>query len=363
MSAPSSQESLVPFVADSIEDAVTQVRAKLGPSAVVVHVRRIEVRRSGWLRGTKQRLEILAYRPEASTLDATSDAPAQPSLTAPPEEPAKSSQLALSAAPDGVADLKPAPRASGGSWSVGGILESSGFLPVTAQRVIDQLRRQYGETPPSSISRELELVRSALTALWRPSAARPSAGPLLHVFVGGPGVGKTTCLCKWVTQAVLVEGRPARVWRLDGQTANTAESLSVHCEILGIPMERSWAEPGDLDPTELHFIDVPGVPWSDRTAVTALSRLVASWGAAQVHLVMNGAYEVTLLLQQARAFSVLPITDLIVTHLDEELRWGKIWNLVLGTNYSVGYLSAGQNIPGDFFPASPESLFGRQFPS
>ncbi len=55
------------------------------------------------------------------------------------------------------------------------------------------------------------------------------------MLIGPAGSGKTTLLCKWLTQAALVEGRVARVWRLDGATANTAEFLSVHCEALGVP--------------------------------------------------------------------------------------------------------------------------------
>ena len=57
----------------------------------------------------------------------------------------------------------------------------------------------------------------------------------------------------------------------------------------------------------------------------------------------------------------LPIEDLILTHLDEEPRWGKIWNIVLGTNYPVRYLSAAQNVPGDFYHAAAERILARQF--
>ena len=76
---------------------------------------------------------------------------------------------------------------------------------------------------------------------------------------------------------------------------------------------------------------------------------------------MNGAYDISTLLAQARAFSGLPIEDLIITHLDEESRWGKVWNLALGTNYSIRHFSTGQNIPGDFHEASAEMIFARQF--
>jgi flagellar biosynthesis GTPase FlhF len=81
-----------------------------------------------------------------------------------------------------------------------------------------------------------------------------------------------------------------------------------------------------------------------------------------VHLVVNAAYETPLLLAQVRAFAGLPIQDVLVTHLDEEPRWGKLWNLVLGTNCTLRFLAAGQNIPGEFTPATAEQIFARQFP-
>jgi flagellar biosynthesis protein FlhF len=186
----------------------------------------------------------------------------------------------------------------------------------------------------------------------------------MHVLVGPAGSGKTTCLCKWLTQAVLMESQTARVWRLDGATANMAESLSVYTEILGTGCERTWQAPaGSATIAEdVGFIDLPGVDWRKPLAVKELTGQIKQLGSPQVHLVLNGAYDISILLEQVRAFSGLPIADLIVTHLDEESRWGKMWNLALGTNYSIRYLSTGQNIPGDFREASAELVLNRQFP-
>jgi flagellar biosynthesis protein FlhF len=119
---------------------------------------------------------------------------------------------------------------------------------------------------------------------------------------------------------------------------------------------------GEMPEADVLFVDLPGVNHSDANAVAQLAQRIAALPDAQVHLVVNGAYETSSLLTQVRAFSKLPITDLIVTHLDEESRWGKVWNLALGTNCPVRHLSSGQNIPGDFLAASAEQLFSRQFP-
>lgn len=392
---PDPNVDLVAFIAESAADAVAQVRDRLGPQAVVVNVRPLPSTGQGWFRKKRQRFEVLAYRPTASASPPPPPSPARSgalldqvdsaqtlapagvswderSATTPTPEgavPAVATEPGVEPAAGSTEGEIPArtfARAAGsapnGSWRVAGLLESSGFQPANAQRVADELRRHRGDLPPSSWVEELALAREALMRLWRRPAPLATGPGYPHVLIGGPGAGKTTGLCKWLTQTVLVEGRSARVWRLDGSTANTGEALSVYCEILGVPWERTWRGEESAEPFEVGFIDLPGVEWRDAGRVKELGAQVQGYGAPQIHLVLNGAYDISVLLAQVRAFSVLPIADVVITHLDEETRWGKLWNLVLGTNYSVRFLSAGQNIPGEFLPASPEAIFLRQFP-
>jgi len=225
------------------------------------------------------------------------------------------------------------------------------------------LRARHGDPAPAQLSEELALLRLALGQMWRKlPSSEPTAGKELHLFLGAPGVGKTTCLCKWLAHATLLEGRTAEVLRLDGPTANTAESLSIYGDILGVPVHRFHDPDLSLTDAELVFVDVPGVPSAEAGALQALLGSLDQIAHPQVHLVLNAAYEAPALLSQVRAFSTLPVQDLVVTHLDEEARWGKLWNLVLGTNYPLRFLSAGQNVPGDFRPASADLLLGRLRP-
>ncbi|MBI4324905.1 MAG: hypothetical protein HY674_06540 [Chloroflexi bacterium] len=364
------------FIAESAPDAVAQIRAHLGPEAVVLNVRRLagEGLARLWQR---PRIEVLAYKPDAP---AANGAAAPSGLAELRQELAQiREQFRLenrqrwtedrslgSTAGDSVGG--PArhvrqDKSGGNGWRMIEVLEAGGFLPLHAQRVADSLRTQHGLHPPAALAEEVLLTRRLLAQLWRkpPPLLENSLRP--HVFIGPAGVGKTTCLCKWLTQAVLVEGRSARVWRLDGATANAAESLAVYCEILGVPLERSWHIEAEPLESAISFIDLPGVNWRDSGALQELKQQLKRYLSPQVHLVLNSAYDVSLLMAQARAFAGLPVEDLILTHLDEEMHWGKMWNLVLGTNYSIRFLSAGQNIPGDFCPATPEKLFVRQFPA
>lgn len=357
---------VIPFIADSVAEAVTQIREKLGPDAVVVNVRQLPP--SGVARLWQQpRLEVLAYKPEKS---------AEPAPSAPNELAGLRDELATlrqkfpeaphprEPAPDSgrAANLVPLVKTKSGQWRVGALLETSGLMPLPAQRVMEQVQAKFGQTPPPSLAEELGLARSALMQLWQTPAPFAENSTRPHVFIGPAGVGKTTVLCKWLTQAVLVEGRFARVWRLDGATANKAESLSVYGEILGVETERSWHVEGASLDADIGFIDLPGVDWQNPVAIHKLGAQLKKYAAPQIHLVLNAAYDVSLLLAQLRAFEPLPVGDLIFTHLDEETRWGKLWNIALGTNYALRFFSAGQNIPGEFHEASAEKLLTRQFP-
>ncbi len=243
------------------------------------------------------------------------------------------------------------------SWRCAAVLERLGLTPLHVERVLTQMQELHGATrsPPESMIQELALARTALLRLWRPLAppAPPPSSPL-HVFIGPPGVGKSTVLCKWLAQTLLLSGQAAQVWRLDGRTANASEIVDLYAEILGVRVERSWRGRGDV--ALPGFVDLPSVDFQDAEALHFLGQTLAQFPGAQVHLVLNAAYTTTLLLAQARAFAHLPVTDLILTHLDEETAWGKLWNLVLGTNCALGYLSAGQNIPGRFCAAQAEAL-------
>jgi flagellar biosynthesis protein FlhF len=363
------------FIAESAADAVAQIRAQLGPNAMVLNVRPLAPDGLSRL-WKKRRIEVLACLPESVLPNAQSEEDLLPLLRQPlPPDP--------EAAP-GVTDSSPASGSSpspsrseplgvaqsaaldlpgrAGSWRVGGFLETSGLMPLYAARVVEELRAVHGDPAPAAFGRELELAAQWLRQFWHRTAPSAWRDTGTHVLVGAAGVGKTVSLCKWLARTVLIEGRRAAVWRLDGRTANTAEMLSMYGEILGVPVERHRPPRDEANGQDLLLVDLPGVNPADSAAIDQLLAQIKQLPDPQVHLVLNAAYELDLLQAQVRAFSVLPVTDLIFTHLDEETRWGKLWNFIIGTNFSIRFLSAGQNIPGDWAEAAPEAILSRQFP-
>jgi len=341
MSGPAIQP--IPFIAASAEEAVAQIRARLGSDAVVLNVRPLKPPGLARL-WQKPMIEVVAYRPEL---------PAPPAPAAPVNE-------ALAEFRQELEEIRQQVDLNNSDWRVAALLQKTGLLPLHAQHILDDLKSAHGDIPPSSLAEEITLARAQLARKWRASYA---IGPRsMHVLIGPAGSGKTTVLCKWLTQTALLEGRLARLWRLDGATANTAEFLSVHGEALNVAVERCWTVEGRELSEDIGFIDLPGVDWRNPLAIRELSGQLIRLGSPHIHLVLNGAYDIKVLLAQARAFAVLPLEDLIISHLDEEAHWGKLWNLTLGTGLPIRHLSAGQNIPGEFWEASAERILACQFP-
>ncbi|HAV63125.1 MAG TPA: hypothetical protein DCY13_12265 [Verrucomicrobiales bacterium] len=365
------------FIADNAGAAVEQIRRQLGPRAVVLNIRQLPAEGISRL-WARPRIEVLAgveaetpvtSRPAAGTETGLLNVRDEEVSSIHPSSGVQeegggpsvlgSSELfARQARSSGAGDPVKLGTVNG-NWRLPGVLRDMGLAPVHAHQLNDHLQHRHGELPPVNLREEISMACAALAEWWDRKPLPPSTSSV-HVFVGPFGSGKTTALCKWLTQATLLAGHSARVWRLDGSTANTAESLSVYGEILGVPVARSLTFE-DGPPPEVAFIDLPGVDWKDAAAVRELARRLTELPPAQVHLVLNAAYEMPVLLAQAQAFRQLPVQDIVLTHLDEETRWGKVWNLVLGTNYRVGWLSAGQNIPGMFVAATPGEILSRQF--
>jgi len=234
-------------------------------------------------------------------------------------------------------------------------LESLGLLSAFADELERRLAAEHGEEPPPMPVAEWMAVRAALAKFWCPSRFKLEGTGRPHVFVGPAGSGKTTALCKWMTAAVLREEHKVNVWRLDGETANVADFLTLHGEMIGVPVERFWSEPSE--DADLLLVDLPGVEPGNTQAVQALRERISALPSPHVHLVLNAAYETSILFEQFHAFEPFALEDVIFTHLDEERRRVKLWNFVLGTNCSVSFLGGGQKIPGDFQRAESALLF------
>lgn len=407
------------FTAESGPEAVRMVKDALGPEAVIVSVR--PVAPSGLARlWQPARVEVLAYAPEdsesspsapgastptvaASPSSAVASVPSQPVISVPlaatavpvrpTPPPAPPPAFRAPTAPTSPPPAREKPRFPTPTWpsnpiegrfpasglsaitapvsgaKLEGFLLRSGLDPVWVERLLEMAQERMRSSSSLGLPRELDVVARLLRELW-PVWVPPRKPVRTRILIGPTGVGKTTALCKWMARELILSGQPARVYRLDGVVANTAEVLSVYAEVFGARVERCRTEDSAVsgssqlgaDPEAgVDWVDLPGIDWTDRTQLEQLYELVMQQGEAELLLVLNAAYDPAILLAQARVFSVFPLSGILFTHMEEVQRVGGLWSVLLGTKLPVRFFSTGQNVPGGFDEAVSDALIRRQF--
>jgi flagellar biosynthesis protein FlhF len=337
----------VAIVAENPQAAVTQVHDQLGPDAVIVSVRKMRPEGMAWLWPGNRKIEVTACVPEKA-----------------PE--IKREEIKREVVPFRSEDTSALPRnrlmpersipkAQEGRWRSIAWLESNGLLPAFSRQLEEKVNLLYGQKPLPAMQTEWTAITDLIICHWVPARQETAGTGRPHVFIGPAGSGKTTALCKWMASAILSHEQRVRVWRLDGESANSAELLTLHCELTGVPVERFWNEPDES--ADFQFVDLPGVEMDNPNAMSVLRDQLSLLPQPHVHLVLNAAYEISILLEQFRAFESFGPEDIIFTHMDEEFRRVKLWNFVLGTKCPISFLCAGQKIPGEFQRAEPALLF------
>jgi flagellar biosynthesis protein FlhF len=332
----------VAIVAENPNAALAQVNEQLGPDAVIVSVRKMRPEGISWLWQSNRKIEVTACVPEKS-LEIKRDV-AQ-----------SRNENAVVLPRNRMPVERPAHEGPDGRWRSIAWLESNGLLPAFSRQLEEKAHLLYGGKALPAMQTEWTAITDLIICHWLPARQEAAGTGRPHVFIGPAGSGKTTALCKWMTSALLVKEQRVRAWRLDGESANSAELLTLHCELTGVPMERFWTEPDES--VDLQFVDLPGVEMDNPNAMSALRDQLSALPQPHVHLVLNAAYESSILFEQFRAFESFAPEDIIFTHLDEESRRVKLWNFVLGTKCPISFLSAGQKIPGEFWRAEPALLF------
>ena len=298
--------ALIQFKGKTAEEVFQKVQQALGPAAVVVQLKRVTAPGVGRLWGA---MEIEAWaRP--------GDAPVSPT---------------------------PRPRTARGGVGVREVLHSWGLAAPT----VDIALRQVPEATPSGNADE-GCIRAAagLLAAWDRLAGPLPKKPRRIALLGPPGSGKSTCLAKWLTVETLKHHRLCRVWRLDGAVVNGAEALSLHAELMGVPVETSWNP--SVVPMETEFLDLPGWNGADRELGDRMANLLDRFEPDFVGIVGNLAYEQGILASQMRSFDRFRPNGLLLTHLDEIETPSRVWDLVLQLQRPLAATSSGPWIPGGF---------------
>jgi flagellar biosynthesis protein FlhF len=179
------------------------------------------------------------------------------------------------------------------------------------------------------------------------------------VFVGPPGVGKTTTIAKIAAQERARRGRLLGMVAADAFRAGAVEQLRTYAHIIGAPFriartsrELETALAGGRQPL---LVDTAGRSPNDG-GLRDLRRILSARHDVRTHLVMAGDTSAQSARRILAAYDDARPDRLVITKVDEADSLAPLLNVAAERRLPVSYLTAGQRVPEDLEPATPASL-------
>jgi flagellar biosynthesis protein FlhF len=184
------------------------------------------------------------------------------------------------------------------------------------------------------------------------------------MLLGPTGVGKTTTIAKLAAIQALWEHKNILLLTSDTYRIAAVDQLRTYAKILGVPIEvifeiESFA--GILEEhsdAELMLLDTAGRGHRDRKNLETLEILHDVFKPDAVHLVLAANMKYRDMVDVVQQMSIIPISHVIFTKLDETMSYGAIFNILRSLDRPISFFTTGQNVPNDIEVASSARLAG-----
>lgn len=352
--------------ADSIAEAMRELRRELGDHALILHTRQLAPRGvAGWFRSP--RVEILGAVDEPHLMSAGS-APVPAAASSPPSAFARmqsaaqaAAQLALgmSQAPAPPAGPEPVvpPRSKKGRKA-----SRRGAQPEPQREAAPALAGgRDGEGGGVALAEADPALSLAGIAFGTTEWTRVGRRARRIAFVGPTGAGKTTTLAKLAARAQLEHGRRIGLVTIDTYRIGAVPQLGAYADILRVPLEVAHTPEelshalARLNNRDIVFIDTIGrSPLGG--GVDGLVPFLATAAADEVHLVLSAPTRPADSIRAARSFARLVPNRLVVTKFDETDDHSSVAAVARATGLPLTWLGIGQEVPDDIEEATPARI-------
>src|SRR5262245_14388245 len=265
------------YRSETVKDALQAVREDLGPEALVLSTRSVTATGVRGLLGRRE-VEVTA----AAERHEVPDERHQPARGAAAPSPFGAGE----GVPRSLARAGKAARSERAAGEIAARLQASGLEASLAQAIAAQhpVNRRRGAN--------LESLRETLATELRAMAAGEEPYAPIEVFVGPPGVGKTTTIAKIAAQERARHGQRLALLAADGFRVGAIEQLRLYADILGAPF--AAARPPDELSRALDDITYPMlVDTAGRSPADEMSqdmfRVLTTRRDVRTHLVIPAA--------------------------------------------------------------------------
>jgi len=245
------------------------------------------------------------------------------------------------------------------------VLVGHGMDPQLAHHILRSVVETLGTVGLGNREAVNGLLRERMEealAVSNPTVSR-QYGQKIMMLVGPTGVGKTTTIAKLAGLARQQDEQQRTVLiTLDTYRVAAVEQLRVFAKILKIPLEVAVSQQdflaclGRHQQADLILIDTAGRSPKDRAGHEELVAMTRGSFKIETHLVLAAPVAEAVQMETIRRYQSLPIHKIIMTKLDETLKFGGVYNLLSQAGIPVSYLSAGQRVPEDLEVATRQRL-------
>lgn len=346
------------LVVRSAEEAVRVIRDKLGDKAKVLSVR--QVGGEGLKRFiSSPKLEVIAQvveeddvveeaiKPEVIKVESGQKSPLTMEDQVPPDPKPK---LVEPVVPSDSTDPK--------SSSNFDLLAKFGF----DQGLLSDIRSwsNWELLEKSSIADVLKEITIGLSDRFRGLEVTPTTEKI--ALLGGPGVGKTTTLCKFLAHEVFMNKTTPSVLKIENGVPNPDDALRIFCEVVGVTLFRESESLPNIDQNNPLFLDFPGLGISEIDEWRNTNNVLDNLGVETRILVINGAYDKEIIYKSIRSARYVNASHIAITHFDEMSNSTKLWPIVFHSNLTPICVCNGQNVTGDFSTSVLNQFIAKTFP-
>jgi len=341
------------FEAPSVQEAMGKAREALGPDAIILSSRKNED--GGFLRfvvtaaidgdvpdrmgGVTEKI----FRKETDVLDGIPREMARPRL--------QDTLILLKRMIEN--SLENRDERGDAGEQVLDILLTIGIERTTAYMIAEKLLASLkGSRNVFSMDKIQAVLKGILKVTGEIAPMEPATQ--FMVFLGPPGVGKTTTLAKMAARLKRKLNRPVALMSTDAYRIGAMDQLRIYGKLMGLPVEKittkaDFRKVCTAYPPETFFlVDTTGRSHLDDTGLVENKILLEPMrGKVHTFLLLDTGRKTEDLLDEIRGFSLFSVDSLIWTKVDTTGLPGEMINIMLREKIPISYITTGQGVPED----------------